>query len=124
MPGLRWRFILLYAVDRRPWVQVPAGQIGVVIAQVGNPLPAGAKSAVYKQEFGQFSDLRTFISNGGQKGGQPPLLSPGTAAPFHPIGFLVITRDRGYGLPWSHQLPPAPPPPPPLPPPREHLEMI
>ena len=30
-----------------PWVQVPAGEIGVVIAQVGEPLPIGAKSAVY-----------------------------------------------------------------------------
>jgi hypothetical protein len=29
---------------------MPAGEIGVVIAQVGPPLPIGAKSAVYKKE--------------------------------------------------------------------------
>jgi len=45
MPGLRWRLWPVYSVDRRPWVQVPAGEIGVVIAQVGQPLPIGAKSS-------------------------------------------------------------------------------
>src|SRR6266699_6403549 len=50
MPGLRFKLRLVYAVTKHPWVQVPAGQIGVVIAQVGHPLPIGAKSAVYKAE--------------------------------------------------------------------------
>ena len=40
-------------------MQVPAGEIGVVIAQVGEPLPIGAKSGVYKPEFGNFSNLAT-----------------------------------------------------------------
>src|SRR5438552_15992730 len=57
MPGLRFKLRLVYAVTKHPWVQVPAGQIGVVIAQVGQPLPIGAKSAVYKTEFGNFTDL-------------------------------------------------------------------
>jgi len=48
MPGWRWKFWILYSVRKFPWVQIPAGQIGVVIAQVGKPLPTGAKSAVYK----------------------------------------------------------------------------
>ena len=39
MPGLRWKTVLVYSVEKYPWVQVPAGEIGVVIAQVGNPLP-------------------------------------------------------------------------------------
>src|SRR5690242_18247897 len=68
MPGLRWMFWLLYRVERYPWVQVPAGEIGVVIAQVGGALPIGAKSAVYKKAFGQFTDLHAFIAGGGQKG--------------------------------------------------------
>jgi len=61
MPGLRFKLILVFAVTKHPWVQVPAGQIGVVIAQVGRPLPIGAKSAVYKPEFGNFTDLNVFI---------------------------------------------------------------
>ena len=39
MPGLRFKFCGIYAVAKHPWVQVPAGQIGVVIAQVGAPTP-------------------------------------------------------------------------------------
>ena len=58
MPGWRFKFWLIYAVEKHPWVQVPAGEIGVVVAQVGRPLPIGAKSAVYKPEFGNFTDLR------------------------------------------------------------------
>ena len=103
-PGLRFKFWVLYAVERHPWVQIPAGQIGVAIAQVGSPLPNGAKSAFYKPEFGQFTDLSTFIKNGGQKGVQRPVLAPGATLPMHPVAFLVITRDRVYGVPISPDL--------------------
>src|ERR1051325_2876418 len=34
MPGVRWRLWLLYSVTRFPWVQIPSGVIGVVIAQI------------------------------------------------------------------------------------------
>src|SRR5213593_2582864 len=57
MPGLRFKAWLVFSVDKFPWVQVPAGEIGVVIAQVGQPLPIGAKSAVYRKEFANFTDL-------------------------------------------------------------------
>jgi hypothetical protein len=36
MPGLRFKLWLVYVVTKHPWVQVPAVQIGVVIAQVGS----------------------------------------------------------------------------------------
>jgi regulator of protease activity HflC (stomatin/prohibitin superfamily) len=103
MPGWRWRFWVFYRVEKHPWVQVPAGEIGVVIAQVGMPLPAGAKSAVYRKELGDFADLRSFIQNQGQKGVQRPVLSPGTLAPIHPVGFLVITKRQVYGLPVAEE---------------------
>src|SRR5213594_1692540 len=77
MPGLRFKLCLVFAVTKHPWVQVPAGQIGIVIAQIGQPLPIGAKSAVYKSEFGNFTDLNLFIEKSGQKGVQRPVLSPG-----------------------------------------------
>lgn len=104
MPGLRWKLAVLYRVDKFPWVQVPAGEIGVVIAQVGAPLPIGAKSAAYKSVFGSFSDVRSFVSKGGQKGVQRPVLPPGTLVPIHPVGFLVITKSQVYGLPVSTEL--------------------
>src|ERR1700728_4111288 len=101
MPGLRFKWVMIYAVTKHQWVQVPAGQIGVVIAQVGEPLPIGAKSGVYKAEFGNFTDLTTFVTSGGQKGVQRPVLSPGTLAPIHPVAFLVITKPRVFGMPVS-----------------------
>src|SRR5690242_9231079 len=104
MPGIRWKSWLIYSVQKYPWVQVPAGQIGVVIAQVGAPLPIGAKSAVYKKEFANFSDLKSFVQNGGQKGVQRPVLPPGTLVPVHPVAFMVITRNQVYGLPVSPEL--------------------
>lgn len=104
MPGLRFRIWPLYGVEKFPWVQIPAGQIGVVMAQVGNPLPVGAKSAIYKPQFGQFADLELFIREGGQKGVQRPVLPPGTTLPMHPVAFMVITRDRTFGLPVNPEL--------------------
>jgi uncharacterized membrane protein YqiK len=104
MPGLRWKPWLLYEVEKFPWVQVPAGEIGVVISQVGGPLPIGAKSAVYKKAFGNFSNLRSFVTGGGQKGVQRPVFPPGTLAPIHPVGFIVVTKSQAYGLPLSPQL--------------------
>lgn len=104
MPGLRWKFWPVFSVSKHPWVQVPAGEIGVVIAQVGAPLPIGAKSAAYRAEFGNFSDLRTFVQRGGQKGVQRPVLPPGTLSPIHPVGFMVLTRSAVYGVPVSPEL--------------------
>ncbi len=103
MPGVRFKFKPFYAVTKHPWVQVPAGQIGVVIAQVGKPTPIGAKSAKYSPEFGNFTDLPTFVEKNGEKGVQRPVLSPGTLAPIHPVAFLVITKPRVFGVPVSDE---------------------
>lgn len=104
MPGWRFKFWVLFRVDKYPWVQVPAGEIGVVIAQVGAPLPIGAKSGVYRKEFGNYTDVRFFVQNGGQKGVQRSVLAPGTSVPIHPAAFLVITKRQVYGLPVDTEL--------------------
>src|SRR5271156_6244423 len=104
LPGLRWKPWLLYEVQKFPWVQIPAGEIGVVIAQVGSSLPIGAKSAIYKKAFGNFADLRSFVTGGGQKGVQRPGFPPGTLAPIHPVGFLIVTKSQACGLPISPEL--------------------
>jgi uncharacterized membrane protein YqiK len=97
MPGLRFKLWPIYAVQRYPWVQVPPDHIGLVIAQVGGALPTGAKSAIYKPEFGSFADIHTFLANGGQRGVQRPVLPPGTTVPIHPVGFVVITSEGIFG---------------------------
>jgi regulator of protease activity HflC (stomatin/prohibitin superfamily) len=104
MPGLRLKVWPIYSVRKFPWVQIPAGEIGVVVAQVGVALPIGAKSAVYKPSFGNFSNVRTFMAEGGGKGVQRPVLAPGTLAPIHPVGFLVVTPNRVFGLPVTPEL--------------------
>ena len=104
MPGVRFKLWPTFTVSKYPWVQVPAGEIGVVISQLGERLPTGAKSAVYRPEFGNFTDLRAFLSNGGQKGVQRPVLPPGTLIPIHPVAFLVITATKVYGLPIDNHI--------------------
>jgi hypothetical protein len=99
MPGLAFRLWPVNRVEKHPWVQVPTGEIGLVVAQVGGPLPTGWKSGIYKREFGQFTDVRTFIDRGGQQGVQRPVLPPGAIVPLHPVAFLVLTGSRSLGLP-------------------------
>ena len=101
--GLRFKLWPWFTVTRHPLVQIPAGQIGVVIAQVGNPLPIGAKSAVYKHEFGSFQDVASFMRNGGEKGVQRIVLPPGTVAAIHPVGFLVVALNHVYGVPVADE---------------------
>jgi hypothetical protein len=84
-------------------VQVPAGEIGVVIAQVGQSLAEGQKSGIYKPVFGDFSDVRAFVENGGQKGPQRPTLRPGSVLAINPAAFLVRTASAMYGLPISKE---------------------
>lgn len=104
MPGLRFKIWPVFTVSRFPWVQVPAGETGVVIAQVGQPLPIGNKSAVYKPAFGNFSDVGALITSGGEKGVQRPVLPPGTLVPIHPVAFVVVTSREVFGLPVSPEL--------------------
>lgn len=105
MPGLRFKLWPIFTIEKYPWVQVPAGEIGVVIAQVGKPLPTGAKSAQYKDGFGDFRDLKAFLDGEGQKGVQRPVLPPGSLAPIHPVAFMVVTNDQVFGEPVSTELP-------------------
>jgi hypothetical protein len=104
MPGLRFKLWPIFSVTKFPWVQVPAGEIGVVISQVGGPLPIGAKSARYQADFGNFSNLDVFLRGGGQKGVQRPVLPPGTLVPIHPVGFIIITSQGVFGVPVAPEL--------------------
>jgi uncharacterized membrane protein YqiK len=97
MPGLRFKLWPVFRVERYDWVQVPPDHVGLVIAQVGAALPTGAKSALYRPEFGNFADIRTFLTSGGERGVQRPVLPPGTTAPIHPVGFVVATADQTFG---------------------------
>jgi uncharacterized membrane protein YqiK len=101
MPGLRYVIWPLFWVERKPWVQIPPGQIGIIVAQIGESLPEGSRTAIYKQAFGSFTDLTAFIENHGQKGIQRKLLLPGALLPLHPVAFVVLTKGQRFGKPFS-----------------------
>ncbi|MGD0897268.1 MAG: SPFH domain-containing protein [Thermoguttaceae bacterium] len=103
MPGWHLKLWIMYLVEKHPWVQVRAGEIGVVVAQVGRSLPVGAKSAESLSGLNLIADLRGWLKAGGQKGVQRPVLPPGSLMPVHPVGFVVITRERVYGAPVAQE---------------------
>ena len=103
MPGWRFKFWIVYSVEKFPWVQVQAGDIGVVIAQIGQSPPIGAKSAKFNPE-AKITDAKMFVDKGGQKGVQRPVLVPGATLPLHPIAFIVLTPDKIYGKPLLPEL--------------------
>lgn len=99
MPGVRLCVWPFSRVEKHAWVQIPSGQIGVVVSQIGLPLSAGWKSGAYRAELGLFTDVQAFLANGGQKGVQRQVLPPGTVMPVHPVAFLVLTGTQVYGVP-------------------------
>ena len=58
MPGYRFKLWVAFRVEKFPWVQVPAGQVGVVYAQIGEPLPLGAKTAEYGEPRGDIESTK------------------------------------------------------------------
>ena len=102
-PG--WNFVpaIIYSVSKHPIPNIDPGELGLVVAQTGAPLPQGARTAAYNDQFGDFEELRKFLQNGGQKGRQRRVLRPGTYK-IHPVGFLVITASKVYGVPMDPEL--------------------
>lgn len=97
--GLRFVLWPLYSVKKFPLVQIPSGQIGLVFAQIGKPLPSGAKSGKDNAAFGNFENIEGFLANNGEQGLQQRVLPPGTVVAIHPVAFLVITKGAVFGEP-------------------------
>ena len=72
MPGWHVKLWLIYIVEKHPWVQVRAGEIGVVVAQVGRSLPIGAKSAESVGDLSNITDLRLGSRPAGRKACSAP----------------------------------------------------
>jgi uncharacterized membrane protein YqiK len=103
MPGWHFKLWPLYKIKACDRVQIPMNGIGLIVAQVGAPVANGAKTAAYSSEIGDFSDLRKFLANGGQRGVQRPVLPPGATLPIHPIAFVVYTSNGTFGQPLSRE---------------------
>jgi hypothetical protein len=97
-----WPF---YRVIKRSVPQVGGDSIGLVIAQVGEPLPAGAKTAIDKEDvFKDFTNLRAFLENGGQRGLQRRVVAPNETVLLHPIAFMLVTPEGDIGISLSKEM--------------------
>lgn len=99
-PGWQWVPFILKSVSKHPVVEIGSDELGVIVAQVGEPLPVGQRVAESKDEFGDYQDVAKFLGNKGQKGKQSIVLRPGTYR-IHPAAFLVLTPSRIYGQPMD-----------------------
>jgi len=91
-PGLYWgMWPWQYTVNMQPFTVVPEGKIGLVLANDGRELHTGDILA-RKTECDNFQDTVAFLENGGQKGRQTHILTPGTYR-INPLAFQVTMVD-------------------------------
>jgi len=77
-PGLYWgMWPWQYGVDMHPFMVIPEGNIGLVLANDGAEIPTGAILG-RKVESDNFQDAEAFLNNGGQKGRQTAYITAGT----------------------------------------------
>jgi regulator of protease activity HflC (stomatin/prohibitin superfamily) len=77
MPGLYWRFPLIWKISKVRVTQIPQGQIGVVESIEGQPMQSG-RLLGDEVECNSYQDAKMFLKNGGRKGPQVGVLRPGT----------------------------------------------
>jgi len=94
-PGLHFGYwFFQYQVIKAPMVQVPAGQIGLVLANAGLPI-ASERILGRAVACNNFQDARAFLRSGGEKGRQVAILTAGTYR-INTALFTVI--DAGNAL--------------------------
>jgi uncharacterized membrane protein YqiK len=85
-----------YRIHAQPLVTIPQGQVGYIFARDGAPL-GPTQTLASNLRTADFLDVRTFLSEGGQKGPQRTILREGTYA-INLAQFVIITREHIYGL--------------------------
>jgi uncharacterized membrane protein YqiK len=87
-----------YTVERRKMVEIQAGQIGLILASDGEPIPQNRILAA-EVECNDYQDARTFLTKGGQKGRQLGVLTAGKYR-INTALFQVVTQKNAseYGL--------------------------
>ena len=81
-PGFKFKLFLnvLYHVEELPIVQIPEGKYGYIVTRDGSPLKSGQylANAWPEDKFKEMQNAEYFLKNGGQKGPQLTVLSPGS----------------------------------------------
>ncbi|GEM_PF-2316163 len=75
-PGTHPIFSWQYEIRREPIINIPQGEIGLVVAKDGQPIPR-ERSLGRVIECNDFQDARAFLENGGEKGRQLGILTAG-----------------------------------------------
>ena len=96
-PG--WHFFLWpwqYSVSKVPVMIVPQGEIGLVVANGGEPIPP---SHILAREIAcdNYQDARVFLTKGGEKGRQIGMLTAGTYR-INTALFTVITQRNAESM--------------------------
>jgi uncharacterized membrane protein YqiK len=77
-PGVYfWKWFWQYTISFEPFTVIPTGKIGLVLAKDGAELHPGNILA-RRVDCDSFQDAETFLKNGGQKGRQTAIITPGS----------------------------------------------
>jgi uncharacterized membrane protein YqiK len=91
-PGLHFGYwFFQYRVAKVPMVRIPAGEIGLVLANAGAPI-ASARILGHAVACDNFQDARAFLLHGGEKGRQIAILTAGTYR-INTALFTIIDAD-------------------------------
>jgi uncharacterized membrane protein YqiK len=92
-PGLHFGlWFWQYGVAKAPALVVPSGEIALVVAASGAPIPA-ERILGQVVDCDSFQDARNFLRGGGEKGRQLALLTAGTYR-INPALFQIITAEN------------------------------
>jgi len=76
-PGLHFLIPFIYVARKYPFIEIKDGEIGIIEAIDGNPIPPGRIFAQVVEGHNAFQDGEVFLTNGGQKGPQIQIVPPG-----------------------------------------------
>lgn len=88
----------LFRVSISKVTMIPPGKVGIITASDGAQLDAGRLHGKAIMEHGNFQDAEAFIRNGGQKGPQVEILTPGTYRIHTDSLSIDDMNDRQPGL--------------------------
>ena len=77
-PGVYfWKWIWQYSIRFQPFIIIPTGKIGLILAKDGTELETG-RILGRKIDCDSFQDAVSFLKNGGRKGRQTAFIAPGS----------------------------------------------
>ena len=77
-PGVYfWKWIWQYSISFQPFIVIPTGQIGLVLAKDGSELETG-RILARRVDCDSYQDAKAFLENGGRKGRQTAIIAPGS----------------------------------------------